>query len=302
MTSGRPQRVGSQGRPAWLSDELFPYESRFLELNGCRLHYVDEGEGSVMLMLHGNPTWSFLYRHLIARLRGRFRCISLDYPGFGLSTAAPDYGFLPAEHARVVESFVDALDLTGATLFVQDWGGPIGLRVAAGDAGRYRALVIANTWAWPVDGIAHFEWFSRLLGGPLGALLIGRFNLFVNLLLPAGCKRGKLPAEVMAHYRRPFPTPASRRPTRVLPREIINSSAFLAQVEAGLARLAHLPTLIVWGDRDFAFRSQERRRFESAFPHHTTRLLRGAGHLVQEDAPDEIVQAIEDWWPENEGP
>ena len=90
-------KTNPTGRPEWVSGELFPYESRFIELGGSRVHYVDEGEGPVLLLLHGNPTWSFLYRHLVGRLRHRFRCVALDYPGFGLSTAPPGYGYaLPA--------------------------------------------------------------------------------------------------------------------------------------------------------------------------------------------------------------
>lgn len=283
-------------RPAWVSDELFPYPSRFLDLDGCRVHYVDEGTGPVMLMLHGNPTWSFLYRLLIARLRWRFRCIALDYPGFGLSTAAPDYRFLPAEHARVVEAFVAALDLHGITLFVQDWGGPIGLASAGSHPDRYRALIIANSWAWPVTGIARFERFSQLMGGRIGSFLNRRFNVLVNLLIPAGHRRVKVTKQVMRHYRRPFPTPASRAPTHILARHVTESAPFLAEVEAGLARLAHLPALIVWGDRDIAFRHQERERFESTFPEHATHVLRGAGHFVPDDAAEQTADAIEDWW------
>ncbi len=193
---------------------------------------------------------------------------------------------------------MEALDLRDTTLFVQDWGGPIGLRAAARHPERYRALVIANTWAWPLNGIAHFESFSRIMGGPVGSFLMRRFNLFVNLVIPLGHKRTKLSRQVLAHYRRPFPTPASRTPAHILARELMNSAAFLAQVEAGLARLAHLPALIVWGDRDFAFRSQERERLESAFPNHRTRELRGAGHFVQDDAGEEVADAIKDWWDE----
>ena len=129
------------GRPAWVSPELFPYESHFIDVDGCRVHYVDEGEGPVLLLLHGNPTWSFLYRHLIGRLRRRFRCIALDFPGFGLSRARPGYGFTPAEHASVVERFVAELALASYTPVVHDWGGPIGLAVASRHPDRIRAVV-----------------------------------------------------------------------------------------------------------------------------------------------------------------
>src|SRR3712207_2813294 len=107
-------------RPPWVDPELFPFAEHERELDGARVHYVDEGDGPPLLMLHGNPTWSFLYRELIRGLRDRFRCLALDYPGFGLSAAPPGYTFTPAAHARIVERFVAELDLREATLLVQD--------------------------------------------------------------------------------------------------------------------------------------------------------------------------------------
>ncbi len=290
-----PGLRSSTGRPSWLDERLFPFRSHFLELDGCRIHYVDEGEGATLLLLHGNPTWSFLYRGIIEGLRDRFRCVALDYPGFGLSSAREGYGFTPAEHADIVERFLLALDLSDATLMVQDWGGPIGLGVAARHPGRFRALVIGNTWGWPVIHNPRFELFSRMVGGLPGKFLIRNFNAFVNLLVPAGVRRGRLPKEVMAAYRGPFSQRSFRQPTYVFPREILGSSDYLAEVERGLGRLAKLPVLIVWGDRDPAFREAERSRFERTFPDHRTAILRGVGHFIQEDAAEEIVAEISNW-------
>ena len=200
-----PGLRGSSGRPSWLDERLFPFRSRFLELDGCRVHYVDEGEGPPLLLLHGNPTWAFLYRNVIGGLRDRFRCVALDYPGFGLSSAREGYGYTPAEHADIVERFLLALDLSNTTLMVQDWGGPIGLGVAARHPRRFRALVVGNTWAWPVNGNLLFELFSRFVGGPPGGFLIRNFNAFVNLLVPAGVRRVRLPKEVMADLQGTLP-------------------------------------------------------------------------------------------------
>ena len=152
-----------------------------------------------------------------------------------------------------------------------------------------------------MDGDPHFERFSRLLGGTLGGVLIRTFNLFVNLMIPTGVKRRKLPRSVMRAYRGLFARRDAREPTHILPREILSSRNYLRTVEQGLARLAHLPALIIWGDRDPAFREQERRRFEQLFLRHHTVHLRGAGHFIQEDAPDEIVAAIADWWDRERG-
>ncbi len=284
-------------RPPWLDEGLFPFRSHFLELNGCRVHYIDEGEGLPLLLLHGNPSWSFLYRDIVKGLRNRFRCIALDYPGFGLSTAREGYGFTPAEHADIVECFLLALDLSDVAMMVQDWGGPIGLGVASRHPDRFRTLIICNTWAWPVNGEFRFELFSRLLGGLVGGFFIRNFNAFVNVLVPAGVRRGKLSKEVMATYRRPFYERASREPTHIFPSEILRSSDDLAEVERGLKRLKHLPVLLVWGDCDPAFRVAERTRFERTFPMYHTVVLRGAGHFIQEDAADEIIEAVARWYP-----
>ena len=112
--------------PFTVSRELFDVEHRFLDLDGARLHYVDEGRGETLLLLHGNPSWSFVYRKIIAGLRDACRCVALDYPGYGMSHAAPDYGYTPREHSQVVERFVERMGLRDLTLMGQDWGGPVG--------------------------------------------------------------------------------------------------------------------------------------------------------------------------------
>jgi haloalkane dehalogenase len=284
-------------RPTWLSPQLFPFTSRALDVAGHRLHYVDEGKGPVLLMVHGNPTWSFLYRHLIAGLRDAFRCVAVDLPGFGLSEAAPGFDPLPRNHLTVLEQVVDQLGIRSFTPIVQDWGGPIGLGLAARRPDDVRGLVICNTLAFPVDDDPHFIRFSRFMGGPLGGLMIRRFNAFVNVMIPMGLRRRRLSREEMAHYRRPMDTLQRREATFVFPREILGSTAFLREVEAGLPRLKDKPVLLCWGTRDIAFRQKERARFESLFPRTTSVTLEGAGHFVQEDAPEEIIAALRAWWP-----
>lgn len=286
-------------RPGWLTHELFPFESRFVEVEGHVVHYVDEGLGPTLLMLHGNPTWSFVYRHLILLLRDRFRCVAPDYPGFGLSRAAPGYDLLPESHEQVIRALVDRLGLVRFAPVMQDWGGPIGLHLAARDPGRISALVIGNTWGWPVGDDPHFVRFSRALGGTIGGIAIRHLNAFVNVMIPLGTRRRKLRPDEMAAYRRPLDTAARREATHVLPREIVASSAFHARVERGLAALAGKPTLICWGEADLAFRERERLRFERSFPGARTVLLPGAGHFIQEDAPAEIAAALRAWWPEH---
>ena len=281
-------------RPPWIPEQLYPFESHFAQIDGARLHYVDQGSGPPLLLLHGNPTWSFLYREIIKGLSDRFRCVAIDLPGFGLSRAVPGYGFTPAEHSRIVEQLVLKLELRDATMMVQDWGGPIGFALATRHPDRFAAFVIGNTWAWPKSDPGT-QIFSRLMGGPIGGYLILRRNVFVERIIPGNVKRKKLSAQVMDAYRGPFPTPESRRPMHVFPHEILSSRPFLAEIERGLPPLRERPALLVWPTRDIAFREPERRRWEGIFPHHRTVVLEGAGHYIQEDAPQEIVAAITDW-------
>lgn len=285
---------GRAARPSWLPEQLYPFDSHHAEVDGATVHYVDEGHGPPLLLLHGNPTWSFLYREVIKGVRDRYRCIAPDHPGFGFSRAAPGYGYTPAEHAAVLEQFVLQLDLTGVTMMVQDWGGPIGFAVATKHPERFSAFVIGNTWAWP-KADPGTQAFSRILGSRFGGYMILQRNFFVEKVIPGSMRRRQLSQAVMDAYRGPFPTPESRRPIHVFPREILRSRPFLAELERALPRLGDRPALLVWPTKDVAFRESERKRWEQLFPDHRTVLLDGAGHYIQEEAPEEIVAAIRDW-------
>jgi len=281
-------------RPAWFDASVFPYESRWIELDGHNVHYIDEGSGPTLLMLHGNPTSSFLYRRLIAGLSQRFRCVALDYPGFGLSHPALGYGFTAAEHSAVVTRFVDSLDLRGVTPIMQDWGGPIGLAAVLADPHRYEGFIIGNTWAWPAT--ARFRPFSAVMGNrTVGHLTTQRLNAFVRVLLPQGLRRRSLSEAETAMYRGPFPTLESREPLRIFPHEIVAAEPFLEDIEQRLPTIADRPSLLLWADKDFAFRDTERRRWQQLLTHRTDYTLHGAGHYWQDDAGEEASLVIRDW-------
>lgn len=280
-----------QFNPPWLDRSLFPFTSRSLKIDGHVLHYIDEGTGPTLLLLHGNPTWSFLYRHLVRQLAPHFRCIALDYPGFGLSTARPGYGFTPREHSQLVERLVEQLELRELRIMVQEWGGPIGLGFAGRRPELVHSLILGNTFAWSAQGSTGLTGFSKLFGSRLARWFIMRYNALARWLIPAGINR-KLTTAELAAYLGPFPTPTSRLPTWVFPREIIGSQAYLTKVEAGLAKLRAKPALVVWGEADGAFRQPDRLRLQQYFPNHRVCLLPQAKHFIQENAPDDICAAI----------
>jgi len=156
--------------------------------------------------------------------------------------------------------------------------------------------VIGNTWAWSMRDNRGARMFSGFLGGAIGRRLIQNRNLFVERILPGGTRERRLPDRIMDQYRGPFPTPASRVPVAVFPKEIIAATPWLEEVEARVKRtLADRPALLTWPTADVAFREPERERWEQIFPRHETVLLDGACHYIGEDAPDEIVDAVGTW-------
>ena len=277
---------------------MFPFKSQYVDLeNGARVHYVDEGQGPTLLLLHGNPTSSFLYRHLIAELKGDYRVVAPDYPGFGRSTAPASYGFTAQEQADSMVAFFDRLELNDVVIMVQDWGGPIGFNLAQQRAEHFDGFIIGNTWAWPLEGQRRYEIFSGLMGGPIGRWVNNAYNGVVHIFL----KRGMVSSVDDHAYAGYFQTflNGDRTPVTVFPRELIAATPFLRKVEAGMAGIGKLQALIVWGEQDFAFGELERQRFESIFPNHSTILLPDAGHFLQEDAPAEVAAAIRHAFPPN---
>ena len=158
----------------------FPFASRFLRVHAgsgnCQLHYVDEGRGPVLFMLPGKPAWSYPFRHLIRALRPFYRCIALDLPGFGLSTAPRGFSFAPRDVATLVAEAMRQLDLRDATLITQDIGGAIGLAAMAEEKGRIARLVLDDGGAWSIDGHGAAAWRAAVLAGPLGRLLPDRLR------------------------------------------------------------------------------------------------------------------------------
>lgn len=281
--------------PAWLDRTIFPFRNHIISILSHDIHYIDEGshDKPTLLLLHGNGSWSFGFRLAIPRLSQHFRVIAPDYPGLGLSKAGPNYSFKPQDHSHVIEAFVDALHLSAIRLFVEDWGGPIGLGFAGRRPELIHSLFISNTWAWPAQGSRHLEGFSMLVGSAVGRFLITRFNLFARYFIPnLTIAKTLTPAELMGYYM-PYPTVESRIPQSILPHEILASEEYLKEVEAGLARLAGKPVLIIWGERDGAFGEIERNRLvKNHFGRAEVLLLPNAKHFSLLDEPERSVDAI----------
>ncbi|MEM9133255.1 MAG: alpha/beta fold hydrolase [Actinomycetota bacterium] len=270
---------------------LFPFQSTWFDSSVGPIHYIDEGEGRPLVLFHGNPDWSFLYRDIVVALRGRFRCIAMDYPGFGLSAHPGDgYGYTPGEHAAAVGELIDHLDLHDAIVMGADWGGPIGLDVAARRSDRVSGLVIGNTWAWPAER-RMLRFFSRLMGSAPMQYLITRRNLFVDPAMKRSIVAPTTDAE-FEHYTAVVPTPEHRRGIAEFPKQIRAAGPWLADLERRvLAAFGDTPMLLVWGTKDPVFRAilpDWRQRFPQA----EVIELDNASHYLQEDEPEKIAAAI----------
>jgi haloalkane dehalogenase len=279
--------------PEWIDRKEYPFASHYFQTAAGKMHYVDEGQGEVVVMLHGNPTWSFLYRNLIKQLSPNYRCIAPDHIGFGLSDKPVDWSYLPEEHAKNLAALIEHLDLKDITLVVGDWGGPIGMQYAVTHPDNVKRLVVTNSWAWPVDNDFHYVSFSALMGGPIGRFLIRHFNFFVTSFMSVAFgEKGKLGKNAHQHYKDALPTAASRKGCYIFPRQIIASTPWLNQLWSKISVLKNKPTLFVWGMRDVAFREKELKNWQQALQNSIALRLNTVGHFVPEEAPREFGDAV----------
>lgn len=280
-------------KPTWLDSREYPFQQHYIRVPAGKMHYVDEGSGDPVVFVHGNPSWSFEFRHLIRAFAATNRCIAPDHIGFGLSDKPEDWTYLPRDHAMNLGMLLASLDLDRITLVVGDWGGPIGLSYALGHPERIRNIVITNTWLWPVDTDWHFKAFSWFMGGPVGRWLILRRNYFARRVLPSVFgNRLKLTGKIHRHYLMPLSTPGERNGCWIFPREIIGSTAWLRSLWERHSLLAGKNILIAWGMMDHSFRKKEMDRWVAAFPRARLVRFEYTGHFVPEESPEDLIREM----------
>ena len=277
----------------------FPFEARYLRAGKTSLHYLDEGPSGSrpLLFLHGNPTWSYLWRRPVAELSERgHRCVAFDHMGFGRSEKPPRLSAYTLErHVENALAVIDELDLQDVTLVAHDWGGPIGLGAMLERAERLRAVVLMNTWAWELPSwLPPFIREFRTEG--LGEILALGGNLFVESAIPGGMARRDLDPMMMEAYRAPFPDYWSRAGTLAFQRDIPlterdSSAPLISSIHERLPQL-DVPVLLVWGMRD-PHSARLSRPVARAVPACRERRARGRLHYVVEDRPDAVIGAIE---------
>jgi cis-3-alkyl-4-acyloxetan-2-one decarboxylase len=276
---------------------LYPFTSLYFDLKPFKLHYLDEGEGEVLLFLHGNPTWSFYYRNLIQNFKGRYRCVAPDHIGCGFSDKPQDYSYTLDMHIDNIVRLVDFLDLKNITLVVHDWGGAIGMGLAVRKPKLIKRLVIFNTAAFLSSDIPLRISLCRI--PLLGTIAIRNLNIFVRGVLRFGLKRRKqLTQNIRDGYLAPYDSFKNRIANLKFVQDIpINSSvasySIIKDIENNLKHFKELPILMIWGIEDFCFNIKFLNRWREIFPLAEVHEVLNAGHLVVEDATDEIIPLME---------
>jgi len=272
----------------------FPFESHYREHEGLRLAHIDEGEGAPVVFMHGEPTWSFLWRKVIVPVRDAgFRCIAPDLPGFGRSDKPIDIDWYSYDrHVAAIAPLIEQLDLKGATMVVHDWGGPIGLRLAVEHSERFERLVILDTGLF--TGRQHMteawtmfrDFVERTEDLPVGFLVRG------------ACKNDP-GDDVIDAYEAPYPSVASKAGARafplMIPRVPDAPGAAAGQRVLDALKDDTRPTLMLWADSDPVLPLSTGERFAEAIGREAPRVIENASHFLQEDAGPEIGRQIAEW-------
>jgi len=301
MIDQSPDSLKMADTPSWVDRAEFPFRSMWLDTSFGRIHLVDEGarEADVVLLVHGTPSWCFEYRHLIARLARTRRVIAFDHLGFGLSERPRAFSYTPEAHGQVLREVVQRLGLLRFALVVHDYGGPIALPFAAAEPERITSLVVMNSWMWPLREDPQLARTARFVASWMGRFMYRFLNASLRLLMPyAYADKRKLTPRVHAQYLAPFRDRDARELVLwTLARALHEPGPALGQLWADRARLAAIPTQVVWGLGDRALPASVLARIRTGLPQAQVQELDGVGHWPQEEAPERVAALLDGFLP-----
>ncbi|MBJ6726275.1 alpha/beta fold hydrolase [Geomesophilobacter sediminis] len=279
----------------------YPFTGHTLDLDGLSYHYLDEGQGEPVVMVHGNPSWSFYYRNLVLALRGHYRCIVPDHIGCGFSDKPGDdrYQYTLASRVNDLERLLDHLGITSKiTLVLHDWGGMIGMAYATRHPERIKRLVLLNTGAFPLPKEKPLPLGLKICRETgLGTLLVRGFNAFSLGASIVGCKANPMPKELRLAYRAPYDSWKNRIATLRFVQDIPLTAEDRAyqqvmEVAQNLEQFQHLPMTIFWGELDFVFDKHFLAEWLRRFPDAEVQRFPDGGHYILEDKKGEVIPLI----------
>lgn len=283
-------------------DSLFPFKRNYLDRNGHKLQYVNEGQGEPVVMVHGNPSWSFYYRNLVKALSPNHQCIVPDHIGCGLSDKPDDAGYDYTLKNRIddLEALLDHLEVKEKiTLIVHDWGGMIGMGYAARHPERIKKIVVLNTGAFHLPEAKPFPWALWICRNTLlGTVLVRGFNAFSSIASYVGVKRAPMPKAIREAYVAPFNSWANRISTLRFVQDIPlkpgdRNYELVSEISEKLSQFNQLPMMICWGLKDFVFDKHFLDEWKRRFPQAEVHEFADCGHYILEDASDEVVTHVQ---------
>jgi haloalkane dehalogenase len=280
--------------PGWLDVSEYPFAHHWQQVSAGALHYIDEGQGDPIVFVHGTPTWSFEYRHVIKALSPTRRCIAFDHLGFGLSERPANFSYAPEEHAKNAIEFIEAKRLSSFDLVVHDFGGPIGLPILFRYPERVRRLIIFNTFMWSFDDDPEMSKRARMVNGALGRWMYKHLNASLRLITPSayGDKK-KLTRKIHQQYLSVFTDKSARVLVLwALAKSLLGSRDFFQSLYDQRQLLQNRPTQIIWGMKDSAFQPHQLEKWRRIIPQAEVIELSNAGHWPHEEEPEEVIQSM----------
>jgi haloalkane dehalogenase len=277
----------------WLNRRLYPFAPHHLLVEGGRMHYIDEGQGEPILFVHGNPTWSFLWRNLVRELsRDGFRCVAPDHIGFGLSEKPKEFSHSPHAHCRNLTRLVEELDLRDITLVVHEFGGPIGLSFAMDHPDRVKRIVMMNTWFWDLSRDPAVQKAAKAVHGGLGKFMYLNGNMGPKLIKPLFQDKEKYTEEFHSAMFGPFSAKDSRLGPYRMTQQMLDSGAWFEEIWAQREIFVAKPTMLLWGCKDPTFGQKALDRIWHEIPLAEAHDFGDGGPYFMEERPREVLQYL----------
>ncbi|HWD38070.1 MAG TPA: alpha/beta fold hydrolase [Fimbriimonas sp.] len=283
----------STSSPGWLNKTQYPYDPNFFETDAGRMHYVDAGHGEPIVFIHGLPTWSFVYRHLIRGLSPHYRCIAPDLIGFGFSDKPADWSYSPYAQAMLVGQLIDSLGFDKVTLVVHDYGAPVGMSFAVDYPDRIKNIVCFNSFCWDLHGNPHAERVGKIATSAAGKLLLTSMNTWPKMVRRMFGERDAYTET----FERMLEGPASNKDDRTglwaTAKCFTTCGHAFDEIWSRRGELVEIPFLFLWGMKDDAFGEKSLNKWWHEFPLADVEQFPSVGHFPMEEKPPEVLKAVQ---------
>ena len=275
---------------------LFPFESKWLKIGGNDVHYIDEGMGEVILFCHPPISSSFMYRHLIKSLAKNFRCVSPDFPGFGLSRAHAGYSPSIESQAEIVEQLLKTLQLHSVYLVMQEVGGHSAMSVFLKYPQWLKGIILTDTIIFPVSQYPKISRMLNIVDGGIFNFFNSNFNVLIRMLTSSAVKKRKMNNEEKETYKAMFNSKRARRESTAMLHQLAESETLLSLIQQAFETdFNNMPALLIYGDEDSLTKLGVPQRIHKMLPNSELHWIQGEKHFPHEGAPGEMSQIISSW-------